>query len=51
MNIKKHIPNMLTAGNLLSGVMAIVFTLYAGRPISPCGSSSSRLSLTSSMGW
>ena len=32
MNIKKHIPNMLTAGNLLSGVMAIVFTLYAGRP-------------------
>lgn len=32
MNIKKHIPNMLTAGNLLSGVVAIVFTLYAGRP-------------------
>ena len=32
MNIKKHIPNMLTAGNLLSGVLAIVFTLYAGRP-------------------
>ena len=31
MNIKKHIPNMLTAGNLLSGVLAIVFTLYAGR--------------------
>lgn len=32
MNIKKHIPNMLTVGNLLSGALAIVFTLHAGRP-------------------
>ena len=32
MNIKKHIPNMLTVGNLLSGSLAIVFTLHSGRP-------------------
>jgi len=32
MNIKKHIPNMLTVGNLLSGALAIVFTLHTGRP-------------------
>ena len=32
MNIKKHIPNMLTVGNLLSGALAIVLTLHAGRP-------------------
>ena len=32
MNIKKHIPNMLTMGNLLSGALAIVFTLHTGRP-------------------
>lgn len=32
MNIKKHIPNMLTVGNLLSGALAIVFTLHSGRP-------------------
>ena len=32
MNIKKHIPNTLTVGNLLSGSLAIVFTLHSGRP-------------------
>ena len=32
MSIKKHIPNMLTAGNLLSGSLALVFTLHQGRP-------------------
>lgn len=32
MNIKKHIPNMLTVGNLLSGSLAIVFTLHSARP-------------------
>ena len=32
MNIKKHIPNMLTVGNLLSGALSIVFTLHSGRP-------------------
>ena len=32
MNIKKHIPNMLTVGNLLSGALAIVFTLHSGCP-------------------
>ena len=32
MNIKKHIPKMLTVGNLLSGALAIVFTLHSGRP-------------------
>lgn len=30
--MKKHIPNLLTCGNLLSGVLAVVFTLYYGRP-------------------
>ena len=32
MSIKKHIPNMLTAGNLHSGSLALVFTLHQGRP-------------------
>lgn len=32
MSIKKHIPNMLTCGNLLSGSLALVFTLHEGRP-------------------
>ena len=33
MNIKKHIPNMLTVGNLLSGALASVFTLDSGLPV------------------
>lgn len=30
--MKKHIPNLITCGNLLSGSLALVFTLYHHRP-------------------
>lgn len=30
--MKKHIPNLLTCGNLLAGSLAVVFTLYHHRP-------------------
>ena len=30
--MKKHIPNLLTCGNLLAGSLAVVFTLYHYRP-------------------
>ena len=29
--MKKHIPNLLTCGNLLAGSLAVVFTLYHHR--------------------